>query len=219
MTVSGIRNGQLNSAWGGILTPSRPDTFGWPDTAMTNSYNVPANAIDLILLELRTGTALATKVDTALAWLMNDGTVRDFATGTKSYAELRRNAGGTYYVVVRSRNHAPIRSANSAAITNVAGGPGTLFDMKTAAGISNPSLNAKDLGGGQLGMYAGQVNPIFGRKNEINSVDFFYVRKRAAGAPVGYLIEDVNDDGVCNAADYILTSQNNDYLRRSDVDD
>jgi hypothetical protein len=187
-----------------------------PTTVKMTSGNPPAGAVDVVTIELRTGTTAGTATDTMLAWLMNDGTLRDFETGTMSFIQFCDAVSGNYHVLVRHRNHLPTISKNPVAISNAA--PGSpLVDLS----INTNNLNdkVKLLEPGVWGMFAGDVRTIGAAINRINSADFFQVRKISAGAPIGFLLEDLNLDGVCNAADYMLCSYNNDFLYISNVTD
>jgi len=193
------------------------DTSGvYGDTTMLATYNVPAGAVDLVKIEVRTGTAASTKVDSAYAWLMTDGTIRDFRTGTRDYLIFCNLTPMTsYYVVVYHRNHLPIMSANPVYIDNDP--PVAPYDLTDPANIYGPD-GAKVVGGKAL-MYAANAydDPVFDW-SEINANDFFYViiDTDFPSSP-HYIKTDVNLDGKLNALDFDIVSWNNDNLYRSAV--
>jgi hypothetical protein len=187
-----------------------------PTTVKMTSGNPPAGAVDVVTIELRTGTTAGTATDTMLAWLMNDGTLRDFETGTMSFIQFCDAVSGNYHVLVRHRNHLPTISKNPVAVSGaVPGSP--LIDL--SINTNNLSDRLKLLEPGVWGMYAGDVRAIGTAINRINSADFFQVRKISSGTPTGFILEDLNLDGVCNSADYNLCSYNNDFLYISNVTD
>jgi len=76
------------------------------------SIPIPAEAVDSINIEIRdsASAAQATVRKYAAAWLLADGTIKCFSDTTKSYVEFDAPIG-SYYIVVRHRNHLAIMSA------------------------------------------------------------------------------------------------------------
>jgi len=192
------------------------DTTGYyGDTTMLATYSVPAGAVDLVYIELRDHSDPTTVVDSALAWLLTDGTLRDFRTGLHSYVSFCSSSPASYYLAVRHRNHLAIMSATPVALS--ASVPGSPYDMTDPLNVYGPD-GAKVVGGKAL-MYAGNAydDPVFDW-GEINANDFFYViiDTDFPSSP-HYIKTDVNLDGKLNAADFDVVSWNNDNLHRSAV--
>ncbi|MEK9137594.1 MAG: hypothetical protein AAB393_10765, partial [Bacteroidota bacterium] len=78
---------------------------------------IPANAVDSINIEIRNAPTAAGSTTRMFipAWLLTDGTLRSFSDTTKNYIEYE-SLSGSYYVVVRHRNHLAVMSANAVAL-------------------------------------------------------------------------------------------------------
>ncbi|MCB0747050.1 MAG: hypothetical protein KDC90_06240 [Ignavibacteriae bacterium] len=81
-----------------------PWTYAGTETFTT----LPANAIDWVLVELRSGSAANTMVKRKAGLVKNDGTIINADDGLPISFEI---AEGNYYVVIYHRNHLPIMSA------------------------------------------------------------------------------------------------------------
>lgn len=123
-----------------------------------------ADAVDWVLVELRTTSAAADSFQTRAGLLMSDGTIKD----TDGTSDLLFVGAGTndYFVVVRHRNHLPIMS-NEVVTLNLTSG-GTQYDLTVEANIypGTASNAAKNLGSGAFGLYAGDANGSGGTGSE-----------------------------------------------------
>ena len=207
-------NGYLNQ-----FTEGNANSLG---INMLAGYQLPmivANGpVDYIALYLR-ATATGANLDTSYAWLMTDGSIRDFYTGTKKYATFKNytnlTSGSSYFVVVDHRNHLPAMHTaqvvnqdttgaiqfNFANITNIYG-----------AGAFNNGSNAL--------LYSGNadVDKLYYSKYIVDANDFDKVRVPANNSmPSGYLMEDVNLDGTVNGMDWDITKEAVDNLHYSTV--
>jgi len=131
------------------------------------------------------------------AWLMADGTIRDFLDPTKSYVEFSP-APGNFYLVVRHRNHLAIMSATAQALTNST--PSQPYDFTTSQGQAYGTEPMK-LVGTKYCMYAGDVNGDGIIKYNLSGNDRAPILVRIGGTNInatvsGYYNEDVNMDGV-----------------------
>lgn len=145
---------------------------------------VPATAIDSFKIYLRSGVN-GPYVDSTSAWLMSDGTVRDYVTGDSSYAIFTNAtaAAGPYYAVIKHRNHLTVQSAFSLALTNVPapipynfGQPGDIY------------------GGGGYKMIGATAVIAAGNSNEdgeVNSLDYSEVLNDQTSLLQGYNNTDV----------------------------
>jgi len=193
------------------------DTTGWfdSDSLMAPGKTVPANAVDLILIELRDASGL-TIIDSAYAWLLDDNTIRDFATGDSAYVDFVNAVAGNYRVVVKHRNHLAIISTGSALIDVPL--PPTPFDLTSPASVSGGS-NGAFIYKGVAMMFAGNVVDNYPwDMGETNAFDFYYVILGQA-VDEGYVATDLDLNGYTTAADFDIMSYSNDELRRSEVID
>lgn len=80
---------------------------------------IPTNAIDWILIELRQNSNPSIIIAQRAALLLADGTVSDFDGNGESVAfpQLATNSGN-YYLSIKTRNHLPVLSANPVALPN-----------------------------------------------------------------------------------------------------
>lgn len=111
-----------------------------------------ASIVDWVLVELRSGTDSASHVALQAAFVKSDGAVVD-ADGVSALT-FSGIAHGSYYVVVRHRNHLPLMSASPVAFNGTA----TSYDFttgQTQAFGTNPMFA---LAGGVFGMKAGDVD-------------------------------------------------------------
>ena len=153
-----VLHGPYNPATGvmnnsGILTyipPTQPYSVApWNYTGNETVTSVPAQVMDWVLLELRTGTAASTMVARRAAFVRTDGQLVGLdGTQLPSFTGVQP---GNYYVVVRHRNHLGIMTASSIALS--ASSP--LYDFTTglskAYGL-NPMI---DCGNGVFGLISG----------------------------------------------------------------
>ena len=152
--TGGAMTTSLNSA--GMIPVHHPfnDTLDiWNYTGSERFYNLPADVVDWVLVELRTGTAANTTVGKRAALLKSDGSIVDI--DGSSQLEFKGVVPGNYYIVVRHRNHLAIMSANPVTLsfTN-----SSLYDFSTAQTQAYGTEPMADLGGNVFGMYAGDAN-------------------------------------------------------------
>ncbi len=95
------------------------------------SMPIPFGAVDSINVEVRDSLAgaKATKRVFAPAWLMTDGTIRNFADTTKSYVGLTGAPAGNYYIVISHRNHLSVMSSSLVGLD--AGTSPVVYDFST----------------------------------------------------------------------------------------
>ena len=72
--------------------------------------------MDWILVQLRTGTAASTAVQTRAAFLMSDGSIHDIDGSNRvNFIGL---SSGSYYIVVIHRNHLAVMSHDPVSLPN-----------------------------------------------------------------------------------------------------
>lgn len=215
------------SASGGVLKSfekyGNPAPNGFSE--MSAGFVVPAqagnNAVDVITVQLYTdSTSSAALVETAYAWLLQDGTVRDFETGLNPYVYFYRATGlksAGYFVKVSHRNHLSIFSADSVKLMsspNLLGSTlQTGFLNMTQTGMvfkANPNLKyGATLLNGKVAMIAADVYK--GAVSEVNAADYDLVSSAVFLAPASptYMNEDVNMNGKVDISDVHFANKQN----------
>ena len=196
---SGTMTTSLNSL--GLIPFHHPynDTLGiWNYTGSERVYNMPADIVDWVLVELRTGTAANTTVGRRAALLKSDGTIVDL--DGISQVKFKGIVPGSYYIVIRHRNHLPIMSANSVSLDST---NSILYDFSVAQTQAYGTEPMKDLGGGVFGMYSGDIN----NSGIITAADKSVVN--SMNLSTGYYNADTNFSGIVTAADKTNINSNN----------
>lgn len=95
------------------------------------SMPIPAGAVDSINMEVRDSlvAAKATKRVFTPAWLLTDGTIRDFGDTTKNYVGFSGAPAGNYYIVISHRNHLAVMSSGPVSLD--AGTSPVAYDFST----------------------------------------------------------------------------------------
>ncbi len=174
-----------------------PWTSPYPEAVRT-ATSLPANIADWILLELR-ATATGPPLQQQSYLLKNDGFLCEMDGSTTT---LTLNMPpGTYWLVLRHRNHAAVMSATAQTLNSVTAvyydfilGPGQFYGG-----------GGKSLGGGYYAMPSGDISG----EGLLTTVDYvaWYHRVHALPGP-GYHDEDLNGDRLVNNTDYTLWLNN-----------
>ncbi|MCE7993650.1 MAG: choice-of-anchor D domain-containing protein [Roseivirga sp.] len=172
--------------------PTNPGTV-YNSVLNESSSGIPATAVDWVEIELRTGTAAATKVGTNRAGILkSDGTVVDKDGNDFTMSQVD---GSSYYIVVHHRNHLAVMSANAIAPTS-----GTyVIDFTDAQAKSfNNGSDGVILVGSVFAMIAGDADG----DGDVDASDLTTWRGQN-GAAFSYNSTngDFNLDGVINAVD------------------
>ncbi len=137
--------------------PYNSDPWNYAGTENVDTANHPANAVDWVLVELRsTYNGAAVTNGRAAGFLLSDGSIVD-TNGTDAI-RFWDITPGYYYVVVKHRNHLPIMTADSIYLSNAS----SLYDFTSgqgkAYGTDTTTFQSKPmsaLGDGRYGMRAG----------------------------------------------------------------
>jgi hypothetical protein len=126
-------------------------TYGYTAATVGTIPNV--NVVDWMLVELRTGTAAATKVETEPVFILKDGSIVD--VDGSSDVPFYTSTTGNYFIVLKHRNHLAIMSAAVVALSNTA----SLYDFTTALtqayGSTTPMVAVAT---GVYGMWCGDTD-------------------------------------------------------------
>jgi hypothetical protein len=208
-------SGTMDNMLGALLDVQYIDG-GLASETMSFGKTIPTNAVDVIDVYLRDATSPYSYVDTAKAWLLTDGSILDFETGTKTYVEFCDAALATpYYIEVDHRNHLPLMSSSTNALNSASS---TQFDLTLAngAGIWGTGYKTVTYNSGPMDYSAMIAGDGYGQTLEvINSGDYAWVLLGIRDTDIGYLSTDVNLDGAVSANDNNIVQPNSVYLLKS----
>ncbi|OWY18912.1 hypothetical protein C7N43_26455 [Sphingobacteriales bacterium UPWRP_1] len=170
--------------------PYGPGTlWNYPGSECVNA--IPANIVDWVLVEVRSSANSSTVLEHRAALLRNDGIVTDL-NGSPGVLFGTLTPGITYHVSVKHRNHVGVLSASPVTLPNAA-----TLDLTVAANINNGSTQAASLGGGTVGMFAGDL---YGN-GIINYFDYAVYIITPPGIN-NYMSADANLDGNLDQTDF-----------------
>ena len=165
-------------------------------TVMNIVFPPGASVVDWILVELHPSVAPWQTTLSFPALLRRGGTVAGYSDG--AYPFLISVPAGTYYVVVRHRNHLPIVTASPIALTT----NGAMVAVNFTAAASNAfGSDAQVLTGSLWCMWSGDVNSdatlkYTGANNDRDPVLVSIGGTTPNNTAIGYRSEDLNMDGV-----------------------
>lgn len=205
-------SGEMNSS----LTTQLKTQYEYGGNASVNmrsGYTVPSNAVDVVRVVLRDGTNFS-RLDTAYAWLMKDGGMKDFETGQNPKLGFCDVTSSNFYIQVEHRNHLPIMSSSTyskvGTVTSV-----DMTDVSNIYGIGfTTGYNSVTYSNEAL-MYSGDSRK--SPANVVNALDYFEIINVMNSLPTGYLRTDLNLSGGIEAGDNDLGLDNSSWLRKSTV--
>ena len=149
---------------------------------------VPPDAVDWVLIELRSGASTVAARRAAL--LHADGAVTDPGGGP-----LRLDVpAGSYHVAAYHRNHVPSMTAAPVAL---GAGPAAV-DFGAAAPYDGGAGGVATLAGRRQALYRGDVNA----DGLVTALDFNAYSAASGGLGTGYVSGDLNLDGLVTALDF-----------------
>ncbi len=175
-----------------------PWLYGGSETVVS----IPADVVDWVLVELRSGTSNASTVSQRAVFLRNDGQLLE-TDGTVGYNATVTLASGydlTSYIVIKHRNHLAIMSAAVVTLPNA-----SAYDFTTslsqAYGASAPMIA---LTSSIFAMYAGDGTNNVDIFNDglVNTNDFDIWLPLAKQSATGYQSTDYDFDGLVNTSDF-----------------
>ena len=165
------------------------------------SIPIPTDAVDSINIELRNASSASASTTRKFrpAWLLTDGSIRDFFDTTANCVTFDTLAGN-YYLVITHRNHIAIMTAATPALNGAV--PSSPYDFTTAQSQAYGSNPMKAVTGGRFAMIAGDAS---GNGQVATSDVNTFIRPRLGQS--GYQNADINLNG------QIQTSDINTYAR------
>ena len=162
---------------------------------------IPVDAVDSINIELRNAVSASASSIRKFrpAWLLTDGTIRDFADTTANYVTFDTLAG-VYYLVISHRNHIAVLTATALSLNGAQ--PLTPYDFTTSQSQAYGTNPMKAVVGGRFALIAGDAS---GNGQVATSDVNSMIRPRLGQS--GYQNADINLNG------QIQTSDINTYTR------
>ena len=152
----------------------------WDYNGSESVTNIPAGAVDWVLIKLCAGTTSSTRA----AFLKSDGTLVDVdGTSPVSFSGIPPD---DYYIIIKHRNHLAVMSSVAVTLSNIT----ATYDFTVAQTQAYGSNAMADLGDGNFGMIAGDGNG----NGQIQNNDSENIWKPANGTG-GYLNADFNLNG------------------------
>jgi hypothetical protein len=178
----------LNSL--GFIPAIQPyNSSPWNYAGLETVHSIPEDVVDWVLIELRSETSGSTTLATRTAFIKSDGSIVDL-DGT-SKVKIKGVNAGSYYVVIRHRNHLSVMSASKAVLSS----DPPLYDFTTASNKAYGGQQIK-LSQGVYGIYSGDGNG----NGTINKSDENSVWKQQSGL-MGYYGGDFDLNGGVNIDD------------------
>ena|GEM_PF-1112059 len=173
-----------------LVQPYNIAPWNYAGSEMVTS--IPADVVDWVLVELRTGTTSLTSLKKRAGFLKKDGSIVDL----DGLSKLKFDGinSGNYYIVVKHRNHLDVMSAVSVSISSTS----ALYDFSTDAlkAYGNSLVN---LGNGQYGMISGDGDA----NGFINILDYGTVSIFLN--QIGYLQGDLDMNKIIDTKDFERT--------------
>ncbi len=176
--------------------PYNTSPWNYPGTEILPT--IPAQAVDWVLVSLRTSPLAIDEVAKGAVMLLEDGTT------ASNLSAVLDNSLKALYVVVEHRNHLPAMSPTPVAIVNGA----MTYDFRVANSYSSGGgLGQTPVGNNWL-LFAANADQSLATGYEITGADNI-LWQASNGLSNIYESEDFNLDGDINGADKVLWSYNN----------
>jgi hypothetical protein len=193
ITGDGVMNTALNEA--GFIPLKQPyNRQPWNYAAADSVASIPTGVVDWVLVELRSAPAASSRVAMRAAFIKSDGTITDL-DGT-SPVHFPSVAAGSYFIVLRHRNHLAAMSAAA----HTLGPASVLYDFTTGQTQFFGNLAAPV--GTAFALYGGDSDAD-GFVGALDRSSVWNERNQ-----VGYLMSDMDLSGSTGALDRSLTWNN-----------
>ena len=182
---------------------SDPATYNYSQP--TTLTSIPTNMVDWVYVEIRTGLNNTDFLDHKVGLLMNDGTIKDLDGTTNLKFDLPPN--GSYYILVRHRNHLDVLSANPIARNINMSYDFTVARSNALGGVQKLSSNGKAM------LFAGDIDG----NMQIQITDFDQWKLTPAANQV-YNNADIDMDGQVQITDYDMWYYNRSVIAPAALD-
>ncbi|HRI28233.1 MAG TPA: hypothetical protein PK239_14395 [Chitinophagales bacterium] len=191
----------LNANYLPLAQPFNQPPWNYPGSeSVAGAGAFPPNTTDWVLVEARSAANPAVLLDRRAGFLLNSGVVVN--TGGTQGITFGSLAAGSYYLVVRHRNHMAVMSSVPVTLPNT----GNPYDFTTALAKAFGTNQMVQLGTNVWGLYAGDMNA----NGVITYADFnVYINQLQSGQfSFGYYKPDLNLDGSVTVFDFNLFRPN-----------
>ena len=189
----GVMNRDLNIEK--LIPLSQPYSISpWNYSGNESVSTVPTHIVDWVLVDLRSSILPSSTVARKAAFLRNDGSI----TALDGVSPLTFTQTGSFYVVIKHRNHLSVMSAQPVQISNST----IQYDFTTSEDKAYGDSSLVDLGNGVYGMIGGDVDA----NGTINDKDVIDVSQNLFSN--GYSQEDSDMNSPVNVLDYKLPNNN-----------
>ena len=176
------------------------------DESVASLVDIPANATDWLLVELRSSTNVDSIVAQRAVFLLNNGFLQD--VNGEAGAHFGGLTPGDYYIVLRSRNHLANMSVVAVPLPNSIITPIDFTNLFSVAGTNQ--LTA--LGNGEYGQFAGDFNS----DGVITVADFNFYTVQASLVNQ-YVDSDANMDRAVTVGDFNLYQPNSSVIGIAEI--
>ncbi len=175
-----------------LLPNSQPfNTTPWMYEGTESASSIPSNVTDWVLIEVRNTNTPSQIVEQHAAFVQTDGVLIDMdGSSNITFNNLAENTD--YHLIIRSRNHLAIASANFINLPQT-----TPYNFTDVNNILGSNGQVKIMSGGYAAMIAGDFNS----DGIISVYDFNYYTLDSSNVNQ-YLDSDCNLDGSVTVADF-----------------
>jgi hypothetical protein len=191
--------GQMSTLSNAHLPSEQPfQGLPWLYSGTETISSVPAEAVDWLLLELRSEPAPTSMIARQAVLLLSDGSVVDTSGVNTPRSRVSGLSSDSVYVVLWNRNHLPVMSRTKIGLM----ADYVTFDFTSsgASGYSGGGIPLKDLGDGRFGLFSGDADA----SGLLNTLDLYAFLGQTTFGASGYQTADFNLDGGVGALDFNL---------------
>jgi hypothetical protein len=196
-----IATGEMRTNLRSVMPLTQPyNTAPWNYPGTETVGSIPADVVDWVLLEVRSGTGAGTKLVTRAGFVNKSGHIVDLdGTSQVSFPAL---ALGSYYLVVHHRNHLAVMSASAVGLSEAS----ALYDFTASSGsFFGGNAGAVQVKAGVWAMVGGNADK---GDQDIFPSDAAIVRTGILAGDSGYIQGDIDMDGDVFPSDYAITRLN-----------
>ncbi len=125
----------------------------WWYSGTEQSTNLPTNAVDWVLVEVRQPNTPYDIVAQKAALLLANGTIKDPDAATNEIQVTGLTAGDTYRLSLKTRNHLAVLSSQSMTLPNA-----TAYDLRIVANVEDGNIQLKNMGSSTYALKAADMN-------------------------------------------------------------
>jgi len=175
-----------------LVQPYGGSPWFYDGTESVNNYtDIPNNAVDWVLVELRYTDNDKTLIETRAAWLLQNGAIVDVDGLTNGLNFYKAVANQMYYIAIRHRNHIDVMSNAPVLLSNE-----TSYDFTNYNNVMGGNRQLANMGNNNYALYNGDCNG----DGRITYLDFNYYTQEIDQNNL-YKNSDCNFDGLVSLVD------------------